>query len=122
MTVNSTDPIFFYCSQAGHCGTGMVGAVNPSSSQTLDAFRSAAQGKSSSSPANVFGGQVGPASGSTTTTTTSAGAAPPAQTTASGGGGGGGLYGGGGSPSGAGVAKISVAAVLGAAALAMFLV
>jgi plastocyanin len=29
VTINSTDPIWFYCSQVGHCEAGMVGAINP---------------------------------------------------------------------------------------------
>ena len=27
--VNNTDPIWFYCSTAGHCQQGMVGVINP---------------------------------------------------------------------------------------------
>jgi hypothetical protein len=27
--VNSTDPIWFYCGQVGHCQGGMVGVINP---------------------------------------------------------------------------------------------
>ena len=29
VTVNSTDPLWFYCSTPGHCSSGMVMAVNP---------------------------------------------------------------------------------------------
>ncbi|KAK3353724.1 Cupredoxin, partial [Lasiosphaeria hispida] len=31
VTINSTNPIFFYCGVPGHCGAGMSGAINPSS-------------------------------------------------------------------------------------------
>jgi hypothetical protein len=30
VTVNNTDPVFFYCAQVGHCQAGMVFALNPS--------------------------------------------------------------------------------------------
>ena len=29
ITVNSTDPIWFYCTQVSHCQAGMVGVINP---------------------------------------------------------------------------------------------
>lgn len=29
VTVNNTDPIWFYCSQGSHCQDGMVGVINP---------------------------------------------------------------------------------------------
>jgi plastocyanin len=28
-TVTSTDPVYFYCGQARHCQSGMVGIINP---------------------------------------------------------------------------------------------
>ncbi|KAK0723413.1 hypothetical protein B0T26DRAFT_599950, partial [Lasiosphaeria miniovina] len=62
VVVNSTDPIFFYCTVPGHCNGGMSGVVNPSGSQTLAAYQSSAQTASLVVPPNVFGGQV--ASGS----------------------------------------------------------
>jgi hypothetical protein len=30
VTVNDTNPHFFYCAQIGHCNLGMVFAINPS--------------------------------------------------------------------------------------------
>ena len=30
ITVNNTNPTFFYCAQVGHCNAGMVFAINPS--------------------------------------------------------------------------------------------
>jgi hypothetical protein len=113
VTVNSTDPIFFYCSQASHCSQGMVGAVNPTSAQTVAAFQNAAKGATSESPASVFGGVVGPASASTSS-------AAPSKTASSGGSGSGG-YGGGPVPGAAGVTKASVAGALGAVGLAVLL-
>ncbi|KAF4216352.1 hypothetical protein CNMCM8980_005261 [Aspergillus fumigatiaffinis] len=45
LTVNDTNPIWYYCGQIGHCQAGMVGVINPPSNgpDTLDAFKSAAQ-------------------------------------------------------------------------------
>lgn len=62
-TINITDtnPIYFFCSQIGHCNAGMVGAINaPTSGNTLDAYRSAAAGASLVAPTTVGGGVVGP--------------------------------------------------------------
>jgi len=61
ITVNSTDPIWFYCAQVTHCQSGMVGVINPpSSGQSLGDFRSAAAKTSGSSkPAGVQGGVLG---------------------------------------------------------------
>jgi len=41
VTVNGTAPMWFYCRQTGHCGQGMVFAVNSdeSSSRSFDAFK-----------------------------------------------------------------------------------
>ncbi|KAG8904978.1 hypothetical protein FRB99_000937, partial [Tulasnella sp. 403] len=45
--VNSTDPIWVYCAQPGHCQAGMVFAANPTAAQTFNAFQATAEGKSS---------------------------------------------------------------------------
>ncbi|KAJ5715281.1 uncharacterized protein N7483_012462 [Penicillium malachiteum] len=29
LTINNTDPIWYYCGQEGHCQAGMVGVINP---------------------------------------------------------------------------------------------
>ncbi|KAM5343878.1 hypothetical protein ACJ41O_012415 [Fusarium nematophilum] len=65
ITINSTDPVFFYCSIEGHCQGGMVGVINQGS-DTLSAFKSAAENtEKSSSPKAAFGGTAGDGSGST---------------------------------------------------------
>jgi len=93
VTVNSTDPIFFYCGFPTHCETGMVGAINPSTDQTLDAFQSKASGVANSVAASkAFGGQIVPAAAAAAPSTT-AGATSPAPT-APGNSGSGGPYGG----------------------------
>ncbi|OAA63567.1 extracellular serine-rich protein [Niveomyces insectorum RCEF 264] len=74
VTINSTDPLFFYCSQVGHCAGGMSGVVNPSSDQTLDAYQSKAKSVSNAgSPPAPFGGVFVAANGGS-----SSSAAPPA--------------------------------------------
>ncbi|UKZ76768.1 hypothetical protein TrVFT333_004478 [Trichoderma virens FT-333] len=76
VTVNSTDPIFFYCSQNTfeHCKSGMSGVVNgPSSGNTLAAYQSAAKNvKNASNPPSVFGGKLVTASSATTTSAAAA--------------------------------------------------
>jgi len=44
VTVNSTDPLWFYCRQTGHCGKGMVFAVNSieTSARNFAAFQTLA--------------------------------------------------------------------------------
>jgi len=102
ITVTTTDPIPFYCSQTlpPHCPFGMVGVINPSGSNTQASFATSAKNaKEVGAPANVFGGTVNgspPSSGGSSSSSGSSAAAAPTTTPASGGGGGG-LYGGGGS-------------------------
>ncbi|GIJ86464.1 hypothetical protein Asppvi_005353 [Aspergillus pseudoviridinutans] len=33
LTVNDTNPIWYYCGQIGHCQAGMVGVINPSKTE-----------------------------------------------------------------------------------------
>jgi len=49
VTINSTDPVWFYCRQATHCTQGMVFAVNPTANKTFAAFQAAANASGSSS-------------------------------------------------------------------------
>jgi hypothetical protein len=39
ITVNGTGPEWFYCSQAKHCQSGMVFAINPTAEKTLAGFK-----------------------------------------------------------------------------------
>ncbi|KAJ6110145.1 hypothetical protein N7486_002380 [Penicillium sp. IBT 16267x] len=74
LTVNDTNPIWFYCAQVGHCQAGMVGVINPSGSDTLDSFKSAASSANGqSAPATAQGGIVGTPSAAQATTTSSSG-------------------------------------------------
>lgn len=36
VTINDTEPVFFYCSAPGACFDGMIGVINPNSTQTFD--------------------------------------------------------------------------------------
>jgi plastocyanin len=64
ITINDTNPIWFYCAFPGHCQAGMVGVINQSpsdSSKTLDNFRAAAANTSkSTTPPQQQGGVIGP--------------------------------------------------------------
>jgi hypothetical protein len=46
--VNSTDPMWFFCSVGNHCQSGMALAINPTSERTIDDYKTAAEGVSSS--------------------------------------------------------------------------
>lgn len=75
IAINDTKPIWFYCSQAKHCQSGMVGVINApaaNSSRTLATFKDLA----AKAPANLSPGQSGasPASTSTARPSTSLGA------------------------------------------------
>ncbi|KAG8940697.1 hypothetical protein FRC04_005078 [Tulasnella sp. 424] len=70
--VNSTDPIWVYCEQVGHCQGGMVFAANPTTAQSFTAFQAAAMGKSSN--ANTGSSSSAAAAAASTTGSTSSGA------------------------------------------------
>ncbi|KAI0806452.1 Cupredoxin [Xylaria sp. FL0064] len=42
MQVMTTDPIWFYCKQTGHCGKGMVFSINPTAEKTQAIFQAMA--------------------------------------------------------------------------------
>jgi len=70
ITVTTTDPIYYYCAQVGHCQAGMVGVINPpSSGGTLAAFKSAAAASNAngSPPSEVFGGVISAPGGTPST-------------------------------------------------------
>ncbi|CZR63987.1 uncharacterized protein PAC_13884 [Phialocephala subalpina] len=70
LTINSTDPIYYYCSQTsqiGHCQAGMVGIINPpcdgngiNSSGSFGNYQSAAKLVTSEGPlpSVIWGGQL----------------------------------------------------------------
>lgn len=122
MTVNDTEPIVFYCSQntLSHCKSGMSGVVNPANSSQLTDYKNAAKNvDTAGSPASVFGGTVSTAS---TTTGSSASSSP-----TSSGGGSGNPYGGGssgGNTNGNDATGLtaSIATIIGAVTVALFMI
>jgi len=69
LTVNDTNPIWFYCVIPTHCQAGMAGVINPPTdgSQTLAEYQAAgAKVQNSVSPPTVQGGVIGPAKAATT--------------------------------------------------------
>lgn len=63
--INSTDPIWYFCSYSHHCQEGMVGVINPpSSGDTLSTYKSkASSAGSSTNPSGLQNGILGAASG-----------------------------------------------------------
>ncbi|KAF4624260.1 hypothetical protein G7Y89_g13916 [Cudoniella acicularis] len=69
VNVNSTDPIWFYCSLNDHCKAGMVGVVNPPSGESIsDYAAAAAQVAKASAPLVPEGGVITVIDDSTKTT------------------------------------------------------
>ncbi|GJN81313.1 extracellular serine-rich protein [Purpureocillium lilacinum] len=59
VTVESTDPTFFYCSAGSHCQGGMVGVANPSSGKSLATYKDHAKSSGSNvSPDAPYGGKL----------------------------------------------------------------
>ncbi|KAI9754060.1 MAG: hypothetical protein M4579_004880 [Chaenotheca gracillima] len=44
LTINDTEPIYYYCSQEEHCQGGMVGVINPPNDSALTDYRKASNG------------------------------------------------------------------------------
>jgi len=59
ITIKNTDPIWFYCSQEGHCEGGMVGVINPEKGgSTLSQYKAgAAKAQRVETPKEPQGGQ-----------------------------------------------------------------
>ncbi|KAG8861948.1 hypothetical protein FRB96_002391 [Tulasnella sp. 330] len=69
--VKDTNPVWFMCSQVGHCAAGMVFAINPNSTETFAAFQAGA--KSGTAPVAATGASSSTAaSGSTPAAATTA--------------------------------------------------
>jgi len=60
-TVKDTNPVWVYCKQTGHCGQGMVFAINPGNN--FDTYKAnamaTANGTSSATPSSTTGGATG---------------------------------------------------------------
>ncbi len=55
--VNSTAPLYYYCSVGAHCANGMVAAINPTTDKTVASLKTAARGKTAVKPSGVYGGK-----------------------------------------------------------------
>ncbi|KAL1648112.1 hypothetical protein SLS58_002439 [Diplodia intermedia] len=88
VTVNNTDPIWYYCSQGKHCQSGMVGVINPaenSKSKTLAAYASAAADvDEAKTPAEIRGGVFESSSSSSSGSSTSSSGSSSSSSTPSG--------------------------------------
>lgn len=74
IAINNTNPIWVYCAQVTHCQSRMALVINPPANgpDTLSAYKLAAKGTNSSSiPAGVQGGVLGPQQNATTASATS---------------------------------------------------
>ncbi|MCJ1430311.1 hypothetical protein MMC29_008228 [Sticta canariensis] len=58
VTVNNTDPIWLYCSTAGHCQGGMAMVVNEPKDKTLKTYQDNSKEATSSSQSEVAGGVI----------------------------------------------------------------
>lgn len=74
--MNSTDPVAFYCTVASHCANGMVGVVNPSSTDSLDKLKTGAKNSQSKAPPAIFGGKIVQASTNTSGSPTATASGP----------------------------------------------
>jgi len=57
VSINDTNPIWFFCGFPLHCGLGMVGVINPPAGSTIAQFQTAAMGLNTTAP--TFGVQGG---------------------------------------------------------------
>ncbi|OBT40801.1 hypothetical protein VE00_08924 [Pseudogymnoascus sp. WSF 3629] len=77
LTVNDTNPIWFFCATPSHCETGMAGVINPSSngSESLDQYKAnAAKVSNPPTPSVVQGGSIGPPKAASSSSSTSSAA------------------------------------------------
>ncbi|OAA60356.1 extracellular serine-rich protein [Niveomyces insectorum RCEF 264] len=59
VTVNDTNPIYYYCSVGAHCANGMVAVVNPTADDTAAAFKAAAKSATAVRPVGApYGGEM----------------------------------------------------------------
>jgi plastocyanin len=72
---NVSAPLWFYCRQAGHCGKGMVFAVNPTAAKSYSAFQAAAMATAGNATSGTPSGSGSP--GSPTASAPAAGSTTP---------------------------------------------
>ncbi|KAI0445561.1 Cupredoxin [Xylaria telfairii] len=73
MQVMTSDPIWFYCAQTGHCGKGMVFSINPTAEKTQAIFQAMAiQQKGQGAGSAITGNATSSAGADEAATTTAA--------------------------------------------------
>jgi hypothetical protein len=89
ITINSTDPIWLFCSEPGHCQQGQAMVLNEPEDDTLEDYKSAAQNAESNEDRDqqpeVSRGVVADASTESTANATSSGVSETARSTSEGG-------------------------------------
>ncbi|KAN0105455.1 hypothetical protein V8E52_011049 [Russula decolorans] len=72
LVTNDQEPIWWFCKNTGHCGLGMVGAINPpTSGNTFEAYVAAAKALGSNEPAISDSGPVSSGVGAVATAASS---------------------------------------------------
>ncbi|KAI9773897.1 MAG: hypothetical protein M1840_006123 [Geoglossum simile] len=78
LRINDTSSIWLYCSQGKHCQNGMSMVINPiPNKNNIAAYKLASANTTSSSPAIIQGGRLGPLSGSSPSSSSSSSASTP---------------------------------------------
>ncbi|XXG97040.1 nucleolar protein [Hypoxylon texense] len=77
MQVMTTDPLWFYCRQSGHCGKGMTFSINPTAEKTQAMFQAMAIAQNGTGAGSAITGNAttSAAADSAATSTAAAGAA-----------------------------------------------
>ncbi|KFZ14692.1 hypothetical protein V501_03116 [Pseudogymnoascus sp. VKM F-4519 (FW-2642)] len=77
LTINDTNPIWFFCATPSHCETGIARVINPSSngSESLDQYKAnAAKVSNPPTPSVVQGGSIRPPKAASSSSSTSSAA------------------------------------------------
>ncbi|KAI1373736.1 Cupredoxin [Hypoxylon crocopeplum] len=67
MQIMTTEPLWFYCRQKGHCGKGMTFSINPTAEKTQAIFQSMAIAQNGTGDGSAITGNATESAGSTTT-------------------------------------------------------
>ncbi|KAL9108835.1 MAG: hypothetical protein Q9227_006492 [Pyrenula ochraceoflavens] len=78
MQVMTTDPIWMYCRQKGHCGKGMAFSINPKGDKSQAAFKAAAIAQNGTASASASAAAPPPSAASPPPAAAPPAAAPPA--------------------------------------------
>ncbi|KAI1781143.1 Cupredoxin [Hypoxylon cercidicola] len=82
MQVMTTDPLWFYCRQSGHCGKGMTFSINPTAEKTQAIFQAMAIAQNGTGAGSAITGNATATAAESAATSTAAAAADAAATSA----------------------------------------